>query len=177
MKLIQKILNKINIRYLRIYRTVTLNQGCMIDYRCEIEKKTNIIIGEKSILYKNITIYKSSTGSLTIGNNSHIAPFGYMLINDNSLKIGDNVAVAPFCAFYCYSNAIPEGHEQLYKDTYISEDIKIGDNVFIGSHCILLPGTMIEDNVVLAANSVAKGKLKSGFLYAGSPAKILKELL
>lgn len=148
----------------------------MIDYRCEIQEKSNVFMGIKSILYKNITIYKHKDGVFKMGNYSHIAPYGYFLIEKQNLTIGDNVAIGPFCSIFCTTNAIPSNKEIFFKDSYVKGDVNIGNNVFIGTHCVILPNTVIEDNVVIAANSTVKGELKRGYLYAGNPAKKIKAL-
>lgn len=51
--------------------------------------------------------------------------------------------------------------------------IKIGNNVFIGYGCIILPNTTIEDNVVVGAGSVVKGVLLKNSVYAGVPARYI----
>lgn len=142
-----------------------------IDYRVEIVKKYNIQIG-KSKIYKNVSIYKNKNSRFYIGNNSHIAPFCYFLLESNNIFIGNNVAVGPFCSFFCTSNYYGE----VFINSYINGDIIIGDNVFIGAHSIILPGTSIEDNVIIGANSVVKGVLKKNFLYAGNLAKPIKKI-
>jgi len=54
----------------------------------------------------------------------------------------------------------------------------IGNQVLIGMGAIVLDGAIIEDDVMLGAGSVVSpGKtLKSGFLYLGAPAKVIREL-
>lgn len=54
--------------------------------------------------------------------------------------------------------------------------IKIGNNVFIGSRCIILPGTVIGNNVVIGAGSVVKGNIESDSVYAGVPARKIKSI-
>jgi len=39
-----------------------------------------------------------------------------------------------------------------------------------------LPGTKIQDNVIIAANSVVRGTLEAGWMYGGSPCKPIKKL-
>ncbi len=178
MSFVKKILNILNYTYLTLfYKTIKLEKGVVLDYRCEIEQKNNITMGRKSILYKNITIYKHEEGYLSIGDFSHIAPYGYFLMEKQNLTIGDNVAIGPFCSIFCSTNAIPEDKKVLFKDSYIKGDIEIGNNVLIGTHCVILPHTVIDDNVVVAANSTVKGRLKSGFLYGGNPATMIKALV
>jgi len=38
---------------------------------------------------------------------------------------------------------------------------------------ILLPGTTIEDNVIIGAGSVVRGHIQSDFVYIGNPCKII----
>ena len=177
MIILKKLLNKLHTVYLStFFSTIELKQSVLIDYRCEIEQKNNISIGKKSILYKNITIYKQKDGQLNIGNFTHIAPYGYFLMEKQNLTIGDNVAIGPHCSLFCSTNSIPGDRNILFKDSYVKGDVKIGNNVLIGAHCVILPSTVIKDNVVVAANSTVKGQLKSGFLYGGNPATIIKAL-
>lgn len=55
----------------------------------------------------------------------------------------------------------------------IIKKIKIGKNVLIGGDCFIMPGAIIEDNVILGAKSlVLKDQiLKKDKIYAGIPAK------
>ena len=176
MKVMKKILNYTYIQYLRCHKSVILHQGTVIDYRCEIEEKSNITMGQKSILYKHVTIYKSIEGIVHIGDFSHVAPYGYFLIGKQKLHIGNNVAIGPFCSIFCSSNDIPANKDILFKDSYKKADVNIGNNVFIGAQCVILPGTVIEDNVAVAAHSTVKGILKSGYAYGGNPAVVIKKV-
>lgn len=56
-------------------------------------------------------------------------------------------------------------------DMAMHQEIRVGSNVFIGMNAILLPGTMIGDNVIIAAGSVARGDLSGNAVYAGNPIK------
>ena len=58
-------------------------------------------------------------------------------------------------------------------DIDLIKNIKIESNVFIGHGAIILPGTHIESDVIIGAGSVVKGKILSGNVYAGVPAKII----
>lgn len=177
MSLLVKLLNKIYAKYLSFfYVSFSVDKNVIIDYRCEVYQKNNISIGKKSILYKYVTIYKDKQGQFSIGDGSHIAPYGYFLVADQKVIIGNNVAIAKNCAFFCSTNSIPENQSILFKDSYERGDITLGNNIFMGANCVVLPGTVIEDNVVIATNSTVKGYLEEGYLYGGNPVKKIKKV-
>ena len=54
----------------------------------------------------------------------------------------------------------------------------VGDRVLVGMGATIMDGAVVEDDVVIAAGArVTPGKhLRSGYLYAGSPAREVREL-
>ena len=56
-----------------------------------------------------------------------------------------------------------------------SENITIGKRCFIGSNSSILPGTVLGDYCIVAANSVVRGSFKDGSIIGGIPSKILKK--
>lgn len=52
----------------------------------------------------------------------------------------------------------------------------IQDNVFIGIDSIILPGTVIGNNVIVGAGSVVRGKIPDDVVVAGNPAKVIESL-
>ncbi len=99
---------------------------------------------------------------------------GVLVVCCEQIKFGNNVWIGEYTsirdATHIFSkvNTIGSLPDKV-------EPIKIGNNVWIGRGCLLLPGTIIEDNVVIAANSVVKGLFKSGAIYGGTPAIYIKD--
>lgn len=56
-------------------------------------------------------------------------------------------------------------------DEAIVRGIEIGDNVFVGRGALLMPGTVIEDHVVIGAGAVVRGRVESGAVMIGNPAR------
>ena len=56
----------------------------------------------------------------------------------------------------------------------VLEKIEIGKNSFVGASAILLPGTMIGENVIVGAGTVVKGKIERNIVIAGNPARRIK---
>ena len=174
MSVAQKIKQKLAaLRFKR--QGVNFEAGARFDRSVDVQNAQNATIGKASILYKNISLYIGAKGSFQIGAHSHIAPFGYLLIDKNNITMGDHVAIGPFCTFVCHSNHF-EGDNEMFSKNYLDGDITIGNNVFMGAQCTVLPGTIIENNVVVASNSVVKGILEANSVYGGSPAKKIKSL-
>lgn len=55
--------------------------------------------------------------------------------------------------------------------------ILIGEFVFVGTNCILLPGTVVADHCVVGAGALVRGKLERKYaLYGGVPARLIGEI-
>jgi acetyltransferase-like isoleucine patch superfamily enzyme len=54
--------------------------------------------------------------------------------------------------------------------------VTIGDNVWIGSGCMILPGTTIGDGSVVSAGSVVRGDIPPNSLVSGNPAQVVATL-
>ncbi|MEN3011767.1 MAG: acyltransferase [Dictyoglomus thermophilum] len=56
------------------------------------------------------------------------------------------------------------------------EKVIIGRGTWIGAGCVILCGTVIEPMCIVAAGAVVKGRLESGWIYGGVPAKKIKRI-
>lgn len=54
--------------------------------------------------------------------------------------------------------------------------VVIGDRVWLGAQCILLPGVTVGDDVIVAAGAVVTRDCRSAGIYAGVPARRIKDL-
>lgn len=91
------------------------------------------------------------------------------------IQVGDNFYTSKGVNFVTHDGSVnvlrnlyPE-----YKKVDLFGQIQIGNNVFIGINATILPNTLIEDNVIVGAGSLVKGKLKSNSVYAGVPVKYI----
>ncbi|MDY0744287.1 acyltransferase [Paucibacter sp. R3-3] len=133
-------------------------------------------IGAGSTVYRRVQLLATGAGRFTIGTRSHIAPDGYLLIGGQRLTIGDDVAIGPGLMLFCESNAIGYEFDRLHRECYERADVSIGSNVFIGARVTVLPGSRIDDGVVVAAHSLVRGRLESGWVYGGVPARPIRLL-
>ena len=91
------------------------------------------------------------------------------------VKVGNDVTIAKGVQFITH-----DGSLELFRKkeplVELFSPINIGNNVFVGVNSVLLPGVIIEDNVIVGAGSIVKGVLKSNGVYAGVPAKYICSL-
>ena len=57
-----------------------------------------------------------------------------------------------------------------------SKPITVGNDVWIGGNCTILPGVTIGNNVIIAAGAVVTKDIPDNCIAAGVPAKVIKQL-
>jgi len=88
------------------------------------------------------------------------------------IEIGNDVTITANVVILTH-----DGSTWLFRDEkgrrYAYKRVKIGNNVFIGTNSIIMPGVIIEDKVIIGAGSVVTKSIPSGSIVAGNPAKII----
>jgi acetyltransferase-like isoleucine patch superfamily enzyme len=138
------------------------------------------VIGEGCRLYQ-----ATINGNVKIGRFSSIwGPNTYVLAKVNKIIIGNfcsvarNVTIQEFnhnhnklTSYYIGENIFKEKWEN---EAISKNDIIIGNDVWIGAHCVILSGSTIGNGVVVAAHSLVNGNIPDYAIVAGSPAKVLR---
>lgn len=120
------------------------------NFKIAIKKNSKLILGKNFRTRNDVSIRVYDGGIAKIGEN--------VFFNDNcsincqkNIDIGDNVIFG--------QNVMLFDHDHDYKNNinnFIKDDIKIGNNVWIGANCIILKGVHIGNNVVIAAGTIVK---------------------
>lgn len=91
------------------------------------------------------------------------------------VEIGDHVQITKKVSLFTH------GGGWVLRDTMPNFDsfgkIFIGNNVYIGNYSMIMPGVIIEDNVIVGAGSVVTKSIPSGSIVAGNSARIVGDLL
>jgi acetyltransferase-like isoleucine patch superfamily enzyme len=91
----------------------------------------------------------------------------------NGIKLGKNFLFAPGVKLIS-ANHSSKSHRQMEE----RNSIEIGDDVWLGTNVIILPGVKLGNNCVVGAGSVVtKSFYKNNLVIAGNPAKIIKNIL
>jgi galactoside O-acetyltransferase len=150
----------------RLYGT-----ACSIDTSVIITAPDRFRAGPGCALY-HATYVLNTNGRLELGSNSHLGAFCYVNAHHGLVLIGDDVAIGPGTKLIAYSNHSRAGAKVTTEK--VTGDIRIGNNVFIGANCTILPGVTIGDNIVIAAGSVVTTDIPGEGVYGGAPARMLK---
>ena len=136
----------------------------------------HVKIGRNATLYQRTIFEIAEKAQVSIGYNFTLS-YGAVIASTYFIRMGNNVMIGEYTSVRdtTHSNDNPLLPYCMQEDK--SEKIMIGNNVWIGRGCIVLPGSVIEDGVIVGANSVVKGTLKGNCLYAGNPVKLIKSLV
>lgn len=98
----------------------------------------------------------------------------------NSIRIGNKVNIQDNAVIHCTYQTAPTsiGSNVSVGHNAIVHGCTIHDNVLIGMGAIVMDHAVVQSNVLVAAGAVVleNSVLESGFIYAGVPAKKVKEL-
>lgn len=126
--------------------------------------------GTDVFFYKNVSI--CFPDKVSIGNHTHIGERVH-LRGGGRIKIGDWCQIANNTIVVTSGHPIDGGR---YYGRTIESDVTIGNNVWIGSAAIILPGVRIGDNSVVAAGAVVVKDVESNTVVAGIPAKKIRTI-
>ncbi len=112
---------------------------------------------------------------VNIGNNLHIYGNPYLMFSTNPwcVTLGNNVHIANECLFVTHDGGTLL-FRHLVPDLEITAPIIVGDNVYFGVRCIILPGVRIGSNCIIAAGSVVTKDVPDNSVVGGVPAKYIK---
>jgi maltose O-acetyltransferase len=129
---------------------------------------------------KNIVVEEEADISphIKIGNNSGL---GVRCIIQGNVTIGNDVMMGPDVKIYSRNHAIySRNHAYESLDTPmntqggVSYETVIGDDVWIASNVVILPGKKIGNHCIIGAGSVVTKDVPDYAIVAGNPATIIK---
>lgn len=147
-----------------------------------ISKKVSIYGAEKVSIgsFVRIDDFCVLSGKISIGNLVHIGSHGSLLAGDIGITIEDCVNISQGVRIYCASDdysgesmtspLIPEEYKRVYY-----APINIKRHSIIGSGSTILPGVTLAEGTAIGAMSMIKSGTKPWNIYAGIPAKLIKE--
>lgn len=111
--------------------------------------------------------------NIEVGENFY-ANVNLVILDGAKVTIGDNAFIAPNVGIYTAGH--PLDAERRNQGLEYAYPIRIGNNVWIGAHSVILPGVTIGDHVVIGAGSVVTKDIPSYSLAVGNPCRVIRSL-
>lgn len=99
---------------------------------------------------------------------------GCVMLDVAKITIGNNVMFGPSVSVYTAGHPIhPDSRNSMYE---YGIPVTIGNNVWVGGSCVILPGVKIGDNAVIGAGSVVTRDIPANAVAAGNPCRAIREI-
>ncbi|MBT8571648.1 acyltransferase [Polynucleobacter paneuropaeus] len=156
----------------------SIGSNVYISSRASFYNCSQISIGS-NVRIDDFCVISSGKRGVNIGSNIHIG-VSSTLIGAGRITLSDFCNISSKVSIYS-SNDDYSGETmsnpmvpEMYKNVN-NDDVYIGRHVIVGCSSVILPGIVIEDGAVIGALSLVKKNCSYFGIYAGSPAKYIKE--
>jgi maltose O-acetyltransferase len=139
-------------------------------FRSKIYKNAGIKEIDDCDIRDNVFFYSNK---VKIGKGSFVNRCCYFN-NYDFVEIGERCFIAPEVMFCTTNHEI--GTEDQRAGRLTSAPIKVEDGTWIGTKAIILPGVTIGRGCIIAAGTVVTKDCEANGMYAGIPARRIKEL-
>lgn len=151
-------------------------ENVKISRKASVYGASNISIGDNV----RVDDFCILSGNIKLGNNIHIAAYSALYGGTAGITIESFANVSSRVCIYAVSDdysgytmtnpTIPEKYKHIQ-----NEPVYIGKHVIIGSGCTILPGVDVAEGTGFGAMSLCKTSTEPWKIYAGIPAKIIKD--
>ena len=138
-------------------------------HQVSIGKNCNL---EHNIYFHYDGMWKSGP-SIIIGDNAFIG-FGCEFNVTKKVTIGNDCLIASGCKFIDHNHGVALS-ELMRLQSCPSDEIFIGNNVWLGVNAVILKGVTIGDGAIIAAGAVLNKSVGANEIWGGIPAKKIGE--
>ena len=157
-------------------RGVNVGRGAAINVQhgCELNLERGVNIGPGSLI---IVSDERSSGALsksklTIGKNTTLNEYCNVRAAGGSISIGKDCLLAQMITLVGSNHSTDLG-APIWTQVWSmrNNSVVVGDDVWIGAHAVILPGSKIGNGAIIAAGAVVRGIVPDGEIWGGVPAR------
>ena len=148
------------------------DSSSFIDANVEFQRHPgNVSLGKNVIIKEGSRICPTnSDAKIKIGDWTTVGHQSFLFATDE-IEIGANCLIAPFCYLVDANHGIHK--ELLIREQPMSaKKITLGDDVWLGTSCVVLKGVSIGDGAVVSAGTVVVKDIPPYAIVSGNPAEI-----
>ena len=148
---------------------VTLGNACALDPTVQFREHD----GQTITLHDHVMLRRGCElcGDISIGVHTRLNRDVYVRPHTH---IGRNVSIGPFVQLVTDSHELANVNRRAGRTFY--DPIVVGDGAWIGAGSIILGGVRIGRGAVIGAGSVVTRDVEPDTLYAGTPARKIRDL-
>ncbi|CAA6813609.1 MAG: Unknown protein [uncultured Sulfurovum sp.] len=142
------------------------------DVEIRVHKNAKVFLNKNIKLDNGVRIIASNNATVNIGDRTKIGYFTVINAGD-SLSIGRNCLISGFV----YLQTSMHKHRQgmnIQDQGFDHSPIIMGDDVWLGTHVVIMPGIKILNGSIVGSNSVVTKNIDKNTIVAGIPATYLK---
>jgi acetyltransferase-like isoleucine patch superfamily enzyme len=129
---------------------------------------TQLVLGDNAY----IAAYAYVTDNVSMGNHSTINPFAVVR---GQITLGDGVRVGAHSSLLGFNHTFALNDLPIHQQPMSIRGIAVGDDVWIGSHVVIVDGVTIGEHSVIGAGAVVTRDVPPYSVVAGNPAKVLRD--
>ena len=129
-------------------------------------------LGSNSVI-ESFCCINNAVGDVIIGDHTRIGIHNTII---GPVTIGSHVNLAQGITVTALNHNFSESDKRIDEQGVSTQQVVIGDDVWIGANAVILPGVTIGRHCVIAAGAVVTKDVPDGTIAAGVPAKIIKKI-
>ena len=154
---------------------VTLGDGVRVGDGAQLK---NVVVGSYTKIGRNVTLYSAeSTRPVRLGRHCWLSFSAFGEATGGDIIVGDYAVIAHGTTILTSSG--PGEQSPIMNALFPAQlgPVHIGDHSWLGAHSLVLPGAMVSEGVVLAANSMLRaGHYQPWSVFGGSPARLIRAI-
>lgn len=129
-------------------------------------------LGRRSVI-ESYACINNAVGDVIIGDHTRI---GLHCTIIGPVNIGNHVNLAQGITVTALNHNFADGELRIDQQGVSTQPVSIGDDVWIGTNAVILPGVTIGKHVVIAAGAVVTKDIPDNSLAMGVPATVRKSI-
>lgn len=160
-------------------KSLTMGRGCSIANGVTINaiSRSGVIFGDRVTVDRDASllataVIRSIGEGISVGSDTSIGAFN-IIHGGGGVTIGRDTLLGPFVAVYSENHNYKDPEVPIRKQGQSRGPVRIGNDVWIGAHAVVLAGVIIGDGAIVAAGAVVTKDVPDGKVVAGVPAKVI----
>src|SRR5215213_2911884 len=160
------------IRQVQLQQLMSSKTDAVIEENCFISELAAVQTEHLHLGHDSyIAAHAYVTGTLRTGRNCTANPFAVLR---GTITLGDAVRIGAHTSILGFNHTMTDPNQEVFRQPVSSRGITIGNDVWVGSHVVILDGVNVSDKAVIAAGAVVTKDVPAGAVVGGNPARLIR---